>query len=371
MQNSDFSSRQAVFRYLLNKGESTKQELFSGIGISLPTIKVALESLEEEKYICRIGRLTNTGGRNAIKYGIDPSGHFAAGVYLSQHRIEAVCVNQMGEVISSCSENVELDVHDLAYLKKFSEMVKRVIKFSNMKYEDCLGVGIAIPSLIDADGEHIIHGMTADFTGITKKWLSRYIDHPTLLMHDSDAAGLAEIWKNNTDRNVIYLNINDSIGGSLFINGNRYHGNSSLAGEVGHMIVQHENARRCYCGKYGCLDTVCRCGALYEESGGSLEDFFAELNNGDQKAKSAWESYTGYLATAIHNIRMLADCDIIIGGRIGPYIESRLAELCDRVDELSIFADPALEYIKVSGAKADATAAGAATGILDNIVSSL
>ena len=371
MQNNDISSRQAIFRYLLNREGVTKQELFTGLGISLPTIKVSLESLEKEQFICPLGRLTNTGGRNAIKYGIDPNGHFAAGLYLSQHRIDAACVDQTGSVISSCSKEEELDAHNFEYLKKIAEAVEDSIDRSGQDRGKYLGVGIAIPSLVDSDGEHIIHGMTADFTGITRKWLSRCIDYPTILVHDSDAAGLAEIWKNISETNAVYLNINDSIGGSVFINGIQYKGNGSLAGEIGHMIVQHENAKRCYCGRYGCLDTVCRCGVLYEEVGGSLEGFFEELNMNNQKAAGVWESFLSHLAVAIHNIRMLADCDIIVGGRIGSFMENHISELCDRVDELSVFADPALEYIKVSGASADVTAAGAAISILNKTISLL
>lgn len=59
-------NKQAIFRYILNHGSATKQLLFTDLGLSLPTIKQALQTLEAEKLIARGHVVKNTGGRNAV-----------------------------------------------------------------------------------------------------------------------------------------------------------------------------------------------------------------------------------------------------------------------------------------------------------------
>ena len=74
-----------------------------------------------------------------------------------------------------------------------------------------------------------------------------------------------------------------------------------------------------------------------------------------------WDKYLDNLSLGIHNLRMLFDSDIILGGYVGAYIEKYMEDLCDRIDARNPFGDPAREYLVPCKYKVEAAAAGAAT----------
>ena len=161
------------------------------------------------------------------------------------------------------------------------------------------------------------------------------------------------------------------IGSALFLDGTPYRGNSGLAGELGHVIVERENGARCYCGQRGCFDTVCRAGVLHAYTGGSLEAFFRKKRGGDETAARLWDTYLEHLAFAIHNLRLLFDCSFLIGGYVGVHMEEDRDALCRRVDRLSIFAPRARSYIRSCKYGPEGTAAGAAIEVMDDFLRGL
>lgn len=79
---------------------------------------------------------------------------------------------------------------------------------------------------------------------------------PVLLEHDVRAMALTEKQIGacrNTDDFVIF-NINEGIGTCSCIDGNIYRGYNSMAGEMGHIVINTSSIRKCSCGKRGCLE---------------------------------------------------------------------------------------------------------------------
>ncbi|MFR7440873.1 MAG: hypothetical protein ACLUUG_06205 [Lachnospiraceae bacterium] len=93
---------------------------------------------------------------------------------------------------------------------------------------------------------------------------------------------------------------------------------------------------------------------------GNLEAFFQLLANGDEGAKKRWMKYLDDLSLSIHNIRILFDGTVILGGYVGAYIGEYMEELNRRVDERNPFGDRAENYLRPCRYKVEATAAGAA-----------
>lgn len=122
--------------------------------------------------------------------------------------------------------------------------------------------------------------------------------------------------------------------------------------------------RTCYCGKEGCLDAYCSAKLLSDVTDGNLEAFFQKLNGNNPRVKAVWEEYTGYLATAINNIYMVLDCDMILGGYIGSYMEDHMAEIREKVAQRSLFSENG-DFIKACSYKAGTAAMGAAMNVIE------
>ena len=53
----------------------------------------------------------------------------------------------------------------------------------------------------------------------------------------------------------VVLNVEEGVGGSIYLNDMLYHGYGSMSGELGHMVVKRNSLEKCSCGKRGCLET--------------------------------------------------------------------------------------------------------------------
>lgn len=57
------------------------------------------------------------------------------------------------------------------------------------------------------------------------------------------------------NQNFVVLNVEEGVGGSIYLNDILYHGYGSMSGELGHMVVKRNSLEKCSCGKKGCLET--------------------------------------------------------------------------------------------------------------------
>lgn len=364
-------NRQRIYQYIRFNGPSTKQDLVVALQLSLPTVTQNLDYLKKRSLIDGSKKITNTGGRNATAFTYLQRAKMAIGIYITAHHMNGVAVDLSGDVETMVREQVDFDLDNEAYLKKLGSLVERVKEEAGIQDADLLGVGISVPGLVSDDGETVIYGRTLNFTGKTRKEIAKYIPYPCRLVHDSYAAGYIEAWKNQEVRNAFYISLSNSVGGSIIIDHEIYEGDTQRGGEIGHMIVVPEGGRQCYCGKYGCFDTVCRAGNLDQYTDGNLELFFEKFRKKDKTALALWDEYLDHLAIAIHNIRILFDGKVILGGYVGAYIGEYLSDLCRRVDEYNPFGDRAADYVIACHYKKEASAAGAAIFYIDEFLAEI
>ena len=68
------------------------------------------------------------------------------------------------------------------------------------------------------------------------------------------------------------------------------------------------------------------------------EEFFELLRRDDPKAVAVWDEYLDYLALLLHNVLMVMDVDIIIGGLLRRYMKDQdLLILKDKIRTQSDF----------------------------------
>lgn len=367
------NNRKTIYQFIKDHGFASKQDIVVGLGLSLPTVTQNLQYLEEKGLIDGSAKISNTGGRNATAYSCVKEAKIALGVYLTANHISVVAVDLQGNILAILKKQISFNLDDEDYLAKLGQMVVSLKESVLGSEKEPLGVGLAVPGLVSEDGEKVIYGFTLDFTGKTKVEIAKYIPYETKMFHDSFVAGYAEVWVAKEVQNAFHINLNYSVGGVVITNRKIYPGNSEKSGEIGHMTIIPKGGRRCYCGQYGCFDTLGQAGNLDAHTDGNLETFFELLKEGDPQMKQVWEEYLEHLAIAINNIRVLFDCDIILGGYVGTYIEEYMSDIRERVNKRNPFheTDDAKDYLLPCTYKKEGTAAGAAIVVvsefLDNI----
>ncbi|MCD8139391.1 MAG: ROK family protein [Planctomycetaceae bacterium] len=128
----------------------------------------------------------------------------------------------------------------------------------------------------------------------------------------------------------------DGLGAGMVLGGALWRGSQSLAGEIGHMVVDPTGARTCYCGGKGCLETMASMASLVEAARSgyganrksllfarllpgelSYRDIYDIANAGDPFARRVVEEQARWLAIGIANVTMVADPGLVI--LQGPY----------------------------------------------------
>lgn len=361
-------NRQTVYDYIRKNDVVSKQDLVVALQLSLPTVTQNLEYLKKQGLIDTSKKIKNTGGRNATGYSCVEDAKLAIGISLTGHHMNAVVVDLSGNIVALIKEREIFSLDSDEYLHKIYDVVERIKNQVGITEEQLLGVGISVPGLVSEDGETVIYGKTLNFTGKTREEIAKYIPYDNRLFHDSFVASYAEVWIDQSISNAFYINLGNSVGGAFIVDREVYAGNNHRSGEIGHMMMKTNNGKKCYCGQSGCFETMCRATILDKETDGNLERFFNQLKDGDKKLEQIWDEYLDDLAIGIHNICMLFDGIVIIGGHVGAYIGDYMEILYDKIDRLDPFGNKAKDYLYQCQYKIEAAAAGAALYYIDDFI---
>ena len=123
----------------------------------------------------------------------------------------------------------------------------------------------------------------------------------------------------------------------------------------------------CYCGKRGCVESFCSADTLRREIGTeSFTEFFKKMHDGDEREMLIWKRYVGYLASAINNVRMVLNLDILLGGYLVQFMnDDDVAYIREEVDRTYPFSRIGSVTIKVSRYSDDTIKLGAALYLID------
>ena len=153
-------------------------------------------------------------------------------------------------VIPTCREKGPEDA-----LNRIAESLIQMLQAH--KKNDCRGIGIGIPGLLDTDKGCIIEASNLpgweSYSIIGH--LSAKMNMPVFIENDANLAALGEYWlgAGHGADNLFMVTLGSGIGGAILTGGKILKMHPS-AGEFGHMIIERSGAT-CTCGRRGCLET--------------------------------------------------------------------------------------------------------------------
>ncbi len=370
MATFDFNLRKFntsnIYSYFLNHPEATKQDLASSLNLTLPTVTKNIEYLSGLGLIEPSGSRGQTGGRRAITYSLCAEAKVALGIDITKHHVACVAVDLNGEIISFKRNYLIFEFND-SYFKKISDLLNGFIAESRIDKEKILGVGIGIPALVQSDNRTVFYSRIMGFEENTYDMFCKYIPYDIVMFNDAKASCFAEKWVNKDIQNAFYILLSNNVGGAMIINGQVYSGNNFRSAEIGHITLVPQG-RKCYCGQYGCVDPYLAATNLSQDD---LAGYFADLKTTtDEKKLDEWDRYLDYAASAINNVRSLMDCDVILGGYVGAYLEPYLDEIKRRALRINTF-DSDADFIKLCSYKSESIAAGAALYYISQFINTI
>ena len=252
-----------IFKFLDQTESASINELSKELNISVPKTTSLITELIEEGLISDYGKFESTGGRKANLYGLISDAGFILGVDVKKYYINIGLLNFKKQLVSAFKlENTAESLNQLI------QIIQNFIKEVAVKKEKILSLGINLSGRINHT-----KGYSYTFFHFQEEPLSQIIQEKigikTYLENDSRAMAFGEFCNGevNTEKNVLFVNLDYGIGLGILIDGKVYYGKSGFSGEFGH-IPFFNNEIICHCGKKGCLET--------EASGNTLLRKFKE-----------------------------------------------------------------------------------------------
>ena len=369
-------TRSSIYLYLYrHNGFCSKKMLASDMELSLPTVYQNLTELIDAGLVGYSGEQRSTGGRRANGLDILPGARIAVGISVTDSRIRmSVADLRLREL---CYRSLKYaPISDFA---RFSTQLARELEVflddNGIDRSRLLGVGIAVPGILSADGDSLLYAPTLKMHNLPLSVLRSAIPYPVYLQNDATCGGYAEWFIRNRDTktdsstNMAYLSLESGVGGAIMIGGTLYGGNQLRGGEFGHMCVE-AGGMPCRCGRKGCLEAYCSAMRISNELGIPLDVFFADLQNGNTQYDTLWEDVLRHLAIGINNINMVLDCGVVLGGFLAQYLEPYLPKLRQYVAEGNTFAENG-DFVEISRLKNHSVPLGAALYYIKDFIESV
>ncbi|WP_160033853.1 ROK family transcriptional regulator [Paenibacillus sp. An7] len=365
IKKSNYSS---IYHLIYQNEKLSKQEIAQRLHLSLPTVTQNLVRLEKEKLIEKSGQFESSVGRRATAYALCPQARVSIGVEIQRNTICISAVDLLGVVFHKTNLSLTY-ANEESYFLQVSQAVKAFISSLMIEQEQVLGVGFAIQALTSADGQNITYGKILNCTGLHISAFSQHLDYPCGFFHDAKCAATSELWIRKDIDDAVYLSIGTHLGGAIIINGQIDMGNEGHSGTVEHMTIDPRGSL-CYCGKTGCMETLCSVSALLKEDE-SLEFFFQQLRSGNPSYMERWNVFLDHLALSINNIHLVINREFILGGHISPYLnEHDIQLLHEKVYERTAF--PSNEpFIYISRSSENGVSNGAAITFIQSFLNEI
>jgi len=330
-------NRNLVFNLIRTRQPISRADLARVSGLQRSTISLIVEDLIRDRWILEgaTGRLPR--GRRPTFLELN---HHRAVISVDIHPAQTtVAVTDLGGKIVA-QQVVNLPTDPKRAIPTIITAIKKLIaNHSDISFD---GIGISLPGRADPQLQKLIFAPNLKWPVLSlKSKIQRATGLRVEMDNVANACALSEVWFGDSDglHDLVVVNVSEGIGTGIFSNGQLLRGANGMAGEFGHVEMEHDG-RLCGCGGRGCWETVAsnRAGlCYYQEFGGNgaVPNFAALVKMAqadDEVAIKALEKMSLYLGRGLRMIASaLAPSEIIVVGDItsawhmfGPKIEAAL-----------------------------------------------
>lgn len=348
-----------IARMILEAGSISKGEVAARLGFSMPTTLQHIKELTEAGYVTESGEYGSTGGRKAKMLSVVGDMGYAAGMDITRNHISYVLINLKKEMVRKARIRLPFD-RNFSYYESMGNWLQVFLEQTGVDQEKILGVGIALPGQVDPKEKLLIRSHVLEAENMSFKRFESMVGYSCGI--DSDAGGAAYMELSGENRDGVYLSLNETVGGAVWMNRGSYGEEGPRSVRLGHMGIE-KNGRLCYCGSRGCLDAYCSARAL-QGADKSLDEFFEGVKRREPEYKRRLDEYLDSLAMGISNLRCVYGCDVVLGGQVGGYLKNFRKELDRRVMEYDRL-DPDTSFLKIGKCLPESSACGVAARFTD------
>lgn len=261
-------NRSNILRCVLKEGAINQSAIAREVDLSIPSVMKIVDELVEEGILRRAGKGKSSGGKRPDLLELVEDAYYIIGVDMGRTAIRVALCNLRGD-ICDCAELPTGNTNPVEQLvDRTAGLIIRLIEDSRIPQEKLLGVGVAMPGLIDEERGNVILSPDFSWENIPLLELLKVRLNMTVKMENANLSlARAEDRKGAGKESNFFLcvNLGHGIGAGLLLDGHPYKGCSGTAGELGHMVVE-PNGPLCACGNRGCLEAMASGEAIRQQA---------------------------------------------------------------------------------------------------------
>lgn len=325
--------------HVWREGPVSRARIGQLLDLNLPTVSHCVGELLKEGEIVEEGFAQSSGGRKPQLLNVNPRKGSVIGITFSTRGISSAWADLRGNL-----NNIRIYPFSLSLGKERTLEVLRQAAQDQMEAVRLAPdagpvkqIGIGVSGLVDArEGISLGFPRFDEWVDVPLGEIFESAFHiPTVVDNHIVAVTLAEsvVGQLKDYENALYVQLGPGLGVGILINGRIYRGSKLNVGEFGHTTIT-ENGPICYCGNYGCLESLASDYALVQQTEAALREgvkttipdyapepgkittgaIFRAAADGDRFALNLVEKAARLLGTGIANLVNLFGPEVIIIG---------------------------------------------------------
>ena len=329
-------NRLAVINLVKTHPGISRADLAKRTGLNKSTIGKLVQELLDEHWLQEDHTPTLLDGAGRRPTGLTLNGNVLAllGAEIGVDYITVLACSITGETLFN-STLPYLHGDMAASLDQLIELLAHAWRIMDTMQHQVLGLGIAVPGLVNALDEKIIDLPNLSWHDVSmadalrERFAARKMPNiPVTIINDANAAALSEVVFGHAQYRrsaLVHLTIGIGVGAGIITEKGLYRGFNGWAGEIGHSILQPVNGRLCACGQHGCVETLVSQRALSQavtddEHLLSIDALQRRLAKDDDKVKQGLNTVGHYLGIVLRNVANILNPEtIVIGGPMSQF----------------------------------------------------
>jgi len=261
MKNSPIDSKCAgerneklILSLLRKHGRLSQTQLCRLAGIGSSTASTIVLRLREKNLISERQGESDKRGPKPVLLELNPNSRCVIAMEINPSYLVIGIYDSLGSNIDKIKLLLGTD-HSVEHVVELvSVNLTGLIKRSGIEEEKILGLGITLSGSISPEGVIELSSPLGWKEVHLKQILQEHIKYP-IRIYSTKVRILAEIAiePSLAAKNILYLNVANGVGSTLYMDGQIMNGTTGRFGEIGHTIVD-PNGPLCGCGHHGCLE---------------------------------------------------------------------------------------------------------------------
>jgi N-acetylglucosamine repressor len=255
-KNAGIPNERLVLQILRQHGELSQVQICRLTGLGSSTASYITARLREKNLIVeRAGHSTKRGAKPVI-VSINPTGRFIISISMNPSHVVVGLFDFMCRLVEKADVSLDSD-NSVDNVCRVAEITAHGLLGKYKATErDLLGIGIVLSGTVAPEG-FVQLSSPLGWKDVPLRQILSTKFHCPVTIYSTRVRFLAEIGIDGSlaSKSVLYLNVADGVGGTLFADGRVIGGATGRFAELGHIVVEPDGPL-CGCGQKGCLEAL-------------------------------------------------------------------------------------------------------------------